>query len=73
MLGVKVITIWNVTHPYAGFTAFAQPEKHQILPDRGKYPLIPTSIYGNKYPDGYEEAARTIFPETIIERLESII
>ncbi|WP_452599908.1 glycosyltransferase family 9 protein [Pontimicrobium sp. MEBiC01747] len=73
MLGVKVITIWNVTHPYAGFAPFAQPEQHQILPDRTKYPLIPTSIYGNKYPDDYEDAARTITPETIIQRLESII
>jgi len=73
MLGVKVITIWNVTHPYAGFTAFAQPEKHQILPNREQYPLIPTSIYGNKYPDGYEEAARTIAPKTIIERLEGLM
>jgi ADP-heptose:LPS heptosyltransferase len=71
MLGVKVMTIWNVTHPYAGFAPFGQPETLQILPDRSKYPLIPTSIYGNKYPEGYEVAAGTIPPENIVEQIEN--
>ncbi len=73
MLGVKVMTIWNVTHPYAGFAPFGQPGTLQILPDRSKYPLIPTSIYGNKYPEGYEVAAGTILPESVIKQIESIL
>ncbi len=73
MLGIKVITIWNVTHPYAGFAPFNQPEKHQILSDRKRFPLIPTSIYGNRYPEGYEEASRTISPDEVIARIEMIL
>ena len=50
MYGVKVITIWGVTHPYAGFLPFNQNIENSIMPDRKKYPKIPTSIYGDKYP-----------------------
>ena len=71
LLGVKIMTIWNVTHPYAGFAPFGQPESLQMLPDRSKYALIPTSIYGNKYPEGYEDAARTIPPEDIVKQIEN--
>lgn len=73
MLGVKVITIWGVTHPFAGFAPFNQPKDYALLSDRSEYSKIPTSIYGNKYPDDYKEAARSIHPMTIIEKIESII
>ncbi len=67
MLGVKVITIWGVTHPYAGFAPFNQPEDFALLSDREQFPLIPTSIYGNKFPEGYQDAARSIAPERVVE------
>jgi len=73
MLGKKVITIWNVTHPFAGFAPFNQSKKNNIMADRKQFPLIPTSIYGNKFPENYIEAARTIAPETIINKIESIV
>lgn len=73
MMGIKVITIWGVTHPYAGFAPFNQPEDYALLSDRNKFPLIPTSVYGNKYPDGYEEVTRSISPETIIQKVKSVI
>ncbi|MCF7566792.1 glycosyltransferase family 9 protein [Sabulilitoribacter arenilitoris] len=73
MLGVKVITIWGVTHPYAGFAPFNQPEDYALLADRNKYPKIPTSVYGNKYPEYYKEASRSITPETIVKKIVSII
>lgn len=73
MLGIKVVTIWNVTHPFAGFAPFNQSKEHQILSDRKQFPLIPTSIYGNKYPEGYKEASRTIAPEKVISRVEKIL
>ncbi|WP_300488866.1 glycosyltransferase family 9 protein [Flavobacterium sp.] len=72
MLGVKVVTIWGATHPYAGFTPFNQPLENSVLPDREKYPLLPTSVYGNKLVEGYEDAMRTIHPEQIIAKIESI-
>jgi ADP-heptose:LPS heptosyltransferase len=73
MLGVKVITIWGVTHPFAGFAPFNQPTDYALLADRIKYPKIPTSIYGNKYPEDYKEASRSISPKIIIDKIESII
>lgn len=73
MLGIKVITIWNVTHPYAGFSGFNQPEDYQLTANRKQFPLIPTSIYGNRYPEDYNEAARSISPEHIIDKIETIL
>ena len=73
MLGVKVVTIWGVTDPFAGFAPFNQPEHHQLLSDREKFPKIPTSIYGNKYPKTYKEAIRSISPETIVNKIDEIL
>lgn len=73
MLGVKVITLWGATHPFAGFSPFNQPMEYCITADREKYPLLPTSIYGNKIVDGYEEVMRTIAVESIIEKIKFIL
>ena len=73
MLGIKVVTIWGVTHPFAGFTPFNQPEDYSLLSNREQFPLIPTSIYGNKYPENYKETSRSISAETITVKIESII
>ena len=73
MLGVKVLTIWGVTHPFAGFAPFNQPEDYVLLSDRNQFPKIPTSIYGNNYPENYKEASRSILPEIVIEKIESMI
>lgn len=73
MLGTKVITLWGATHPYLGFAPFMQPENHQLLADREKYPALPTSVYGNKEVKGYEDALRTISPETVVEKVLRVI
>ncbi len=73
MYGIPVVTIWGVTHPYAGFAPFAQPEANNILPDLVTYNKIPTSVYGNKVPDGYENVMHSILPETVLERIIEII
>lgn len=73
MLGVKTVTIWGVTHPFAGFAPFNQPEDFALMADRNQYPKIPTSVYGNTYPKGYENAAGSISPKTIIEKVQSIV
>ena len=70
MLGIKVITLWGATHPYAGFKPFNQPLDYCITADREKYPLIPTSVYGNKKVEGYENAMRSILPETIEKKIK---
>jgi ADP-heptose:LPS heptosyltransferase len=71
MLGVKVITLWGATHPYAGFKPFNQPDTFCLTSDREKYPLLPTSIYGNKKVEGYEDMMRTILPTQVIEKINS--
>ncbi|MEM7187098.1 MAG: glycosyltransferase family 9 protein [Bacteroidota bacterium] len=71
--GIPVITLWGVTHPYAGFVPFAQPDDHQIKADRNKYPLIPTSVYGNKYPEDYKECMGSIPPEKVLEKIRSLL
>ncbi|TNJ47265.1 glycosyltransferase family 9 protein [Tamlana fucoidanivorans] len=73
MYGVKVVTIWGVTHPYAGFTPFNQPENHALLPDRVQFPMIPTSVYGNKYPEAYKKASGSILPHDIVSKVKAII
>ncbi len=73
MFGVKVITIWGVTHPFAGFVPFSQPIEYSLLPNETEYPLTPTSIYGNKAPENYIEAAGSISVETIVNKIKSVI
>lgn len=73
MQGVKTITIWGVTHPYAGFAPFNQPNEYQILPDLEKYPKLPCSIYGNKIFDGYDDVMRSIDPQTVINKIEEVV
>jgi ADP-heptose:LPS heptosyltransferase len=69
MYGVKVISIWGVTHPFAGFAPFLQPKENSLMADTKQFPLIPTSIYGNKYPEEYLNAADSITPEAIITKI----
>ena len=73
MLGVKVITLWGVTHPFAGFSPFNQPLETCIVSDRDKYPLLPTSIYGNKKVEGYEDVMRSISVESIVKKINLIL
>lgn len=72
MYGVHTITLWGVTHPFAGFMPFAQPIENAILPNLAKYEQIPTSIYGNKVPPGYEKVMHTIKPETVVEAVNKL-
>ena len=70
--GVPVITLWGLTHPYAGFAPFRQPKTNFLLPDLKKYPAIPTSIYGKDIPPGYEEVMRSIPPQRLIQRIKEV-
>ncbi|MEO8253239.1 MAG: glycosyltransferase family 9 protein [Flavobacterium sp.] len=70
MLGVKVVTLWGATHPFAGFSPFNQPIENALVSDRETFPLLPTSVYGNKKVAGYEDAMRTIPVDVIIKILQ---
>jgi ADP-heptose:LPS heptosyltransferase len=73
MLGINVITLWGNTHPFAGFLPFNQPIESALVSDQEKFPKIPTSVYGNKKVDGYEDVMRTITPETIIQKVNNAL
>ena len=72
MYGVPTVTLWGVTHPYAGFYPFAQPMENALLADREQYPLVPTSVFGRKMPEGYEGAIATIQPFQVVEKIEQV-
>ena len=63
--GVPVITLWGMTHPFLGFSAFGQ--NNHLLVNREKFPKVPTSAYGKMVPKGYGDAMRTITPKEVIE------
>jgi ADP-heptose:LPS heptosyltransferase len=71
MLGVKLVTLWGSTHPYAGFLSFNQPIENALVSDRNQFPKLPTSVYGNKKIEGYEDAMRTIAPESVVEKIKT--
>ena len=73
MLGTKVITLWGATHPFAGFAPFNQPLENCLTADRNQYPLLPTSVYGNKNIDGYEDVMRSISVESIVEKIKTVL
>jgi len=71
MYGIKVVTLFGATHPYAGFQPFNQPKENALVPDRNQFPKLPTSVYGNKKVEGYQTAMRTISPESIVQSVKS--
>ena len=71
--GIKTITLWGATHPFAGFAPFNQPLENCLLSDRKLYPKLPTSIFGNKIIDGYQDAMRTISVEAVVSKVESLL
>jgi ADP-heptose:LPS heptosyltransferase len=72
MFGISTVTLWGVTHPYAGFAPFEQ-EAHCMVSDREQFPLIPTSVYGNKVPEGYEKVMRSIVPEKVEDKIKTVM
>ena len=73
LYNVPTITLWGNTHPYAGFAPYAQPDKNQICADREQFPLVPTSIFGNKKVKGYLKVTNTIKASKITERLRKVL
>ncbi len=55
------------------FTPFDQGIENSIMVDRSLYPDIPTSVFGNKIPKGYESAFRSVNPKEVIEKALEIL
>lgn len=71
--GTPVLSLWGLTHPFCGFAPFCQPKENSLTLDRKKYPLIPTSVYGNVTPSGYENAFRSLQPKEVIEKALELV
>ena len=71
--GIRVLTLWGMTHPFCGFSPFNQPLDHALTLDRTEYPLIPTSVYGNVIPPNYQDAFRSLSPKTVIEKVLKLL
>jgi ADP-heptose:LPS heptosyltransferase len=71
--GVKVLTVWGLTHPFTGFAPYGTTERNWLLPNLNNYPSIPTSVYGNNTPSGYEKAIETISIGMVLERVEELL
>ena len=70
--GVQVLTLWGLTHPFAGFAPFGSGHENLGV-DREQYPQVPTSVYGHKMPQGYEKAFRSLPPEAVLEKALEMI
>ena len=71
--GTPVLSLWGLTHPFCGFAPFCQPKENSLTLDRKKYPMIPTSVYGNVTPSGYENAFRSLKPKEVIEKALELV
>lgn len=69
LYGVPVTSIWGATHPFAGFAPFKQKASQQLHPDLQKYPQLPTSIYGNKTVEGFDQIWDSIHPEEVAKTI----
>ncbi|SKB26205.1 ADP-heptose:LPS heptosyltransferase [Parapedobacter luteus] len=70
LMGVRVLSIWGATHPYAGFLGYGQSMDDCIQVD---HPARPSSVYGNKpcMCDG-KDSMELIPPEMVINKLREI-
>lgn len=72
LVGVPVISIWGVTHPYAGFLGYGQKYENVIQDDTLSW--RPTSIFGNKLGDNSNpNGMMNIKPQQIIDKIKSTI
>ena len=70
---IPVISLWGLTHPFAGYAPFLSKSENELLSDRARYPLLPTSSYGNKTPKGYENVMRTIDVNDVILAVKKVL
>lgn len=71
LMGVRTVSIWGGTHPYAGFLGYGQHLSDCIQVD---HPNRPSSIYGNKpcICDGVD-AIDLVTAEMVIEQVKKVI
>ena len=69
LAGVRVVSIWGATHPFAGFLGIGQKESDSV---QLSMVCRPCSVYGNKpCRRGDYACLRTINPQLIIEKVDA--
>jgi ADP-heptose:LPS heptosyltransferase len=73
LVGVRTVSIWGATHPYAGFLGYGQRMEDCVQHD---VPCRPCSVFGNKpcrraAADQYA-CMEAITPQEIIDRIDRI-
>ena len=66
LVGVRVVSIWGATHPFAGFLGWGQKMEDCVQRD---LPCRPCSIYGKKPCLRGDMACMDIEPNEIISRI----
>lgn len=71
LMGIRCLSIWGATHPYAGFLGYGQSIQDCI---QVAHPNRPSSIYGNKscLCDDIE-AINLVTPEMVVEKIYSAL
>lgn len=67
--GVKTITLWSGTHPFAGFSPYFQPIENCITPNKKEFPSLPNSIFGNKMSEDVKRGFRSIEVERVVGKV----
>lgn len=70
---IPTITLWGLTHPFAGFYPFGQESSNALLADRSRFPGIPTSVFGKKMPKGYENVMESISPADVVRKIKEVL
>lgn len=71
LMGVRCVSVWGATHPFAGFLGYGQSLEDCV---QVEHPNRPNSIYGNKPCDcDGTEAIDLVSPEMILKRINQII
>lgn len=67
LMGIKVVSIWGPTHPYAGFLGYGQDIENCIQIEHANRP---NSIYGNKsFLAEDETGMNAIVPDIVVEKI----
>jgi ADP-heptose:LPS heptosyltransferase len=71
--GVKTITIWGATHPFAGFSAYLQPPERNIQISKEELSCRPCTVFGSgTCRRGDFACMRWLTPEKVFEKINAL-
>lgn len=74
LLGLRVVSIWGATHPYAGFGPSGENEKFLVQIPHETLPCRPCSVFGNRPCwRGDFACMQQIDPKMVMKKVEQIL